>query len=38
MSNNGPSFLAIIAGFAAVLIVVILFFFGIGYALGRAFL
>ena len=36
--GGGPSVLAMIALVAVVVAVVILIFFGIGYALGRAFL
>lgn len=38
MRHGGPSVLAMIAAFGLVVAVVILVFFGIGYALGRAFL
>ena len=38
MNERGPSVMAMIALVAIVVAVVILVFFGIGYALGRAFL
>lgn len=38
MNERGPSVLAMVALVAVVVAVVILIFFGIGYALGRAFL
>ncbi len=38
MNERGPSVIAMIALVALVVAVVILVFFGIGYALGRAFL
>ena len=38
MNERGPSVIAMIALVAIVVAVVILVFFGIGYALGRAFL
>lgn len=38
MNERGPSVLAMVALVAVVVAIVILIFFGIGYALGRAFL
>ena len=38
MNERGPSVMAMIATVAIVVALVILVFFGIGYALGRAFL
>jgi preprotein translocase subunit SecE len=38
MNERGPSVIAMIATVAIVVALVILIFFGIGYALGRAFL
>ena len=38
VNEGGPSVIAMIALVAVVVAVVILIFFGIGYALGRAFL
>ena len=38
MNEDGPSVLAMVALVAMIVAVVILVFFGIGYALGRAFL
>jgi hypothetical protein len=38
MEDNGPSVLAMIAAVAIVVALVILVFFGIGYAFGRLFL
>ena len=38
MNQEGPSVLAMVALVAVIVAVVILVFFGIGYALGRAFL
>ncbi len=38
MNEDGPSVLAMVALVAVIVAVVILVFFGIGYALGRAFL
>ena len=38
MNEDGPSVLAMVALVAIIVAVVILVFFGIGYALGRAFL
>ena len=38
MNEEGPSVLAMVALVALIVAVVILVFFGIGYALGRAFL
>ena len=38
MNEGGPSVLAMVALVAVIVAVVILVFFGIGYALGRTFL
>ena len=38
MNDRGPSLFAMVAVVAAVVAIVILVFFGIGFALGRAFL
>ena len=38
MDDRGPSFLAMIGIVALVVATVILFFFGVGYLLGRLFL
>jgi hypothetical protein len=38
VNEDGPSVLAMVALVAIIVAVVILVFFGIGYALGRAFL
>ena len=38
MSDNGPSVLSMVAAVAIIVALVILVFFGIGYAFGRIFL
>ena len=38
MDDGGPSFLAMIGLVAMIVAIVILVFFGVGYALGRIFL
>lgn len=38
MSDDGPSVLAMVIAVAAIVALVILVFFGIGYAFGRVFL
>ena len=38
MNHDGPSALKMIAAVALIVAVVILFFFGVGYGLGRLFL
>ena len=38
MSDNGPSVLAMVLAVAAIVALVILVFFGLGYLIGRLFL
>jgi hypothetical protein len=38
MDDDGPSFLSMVAAVAVVVALVVLVFFGVGYAFGRLFL